>query len=447
MEIIIAFFILKIKCFCVKIMFMNKGFVKDINLLKEQATDTDFLDISQSVDELSEKLSSIDDNAMLGVVGAFGVGKSTLIENVKAKRKSNEGETWIHFDAWQFPERKELWDGLILETAKQVGKLEIIKRSLDGEEKKDKKLAVSTVTKSVGVIANIATAGISSLFQSAVGLVGDTLHYFLESTPAKRVFEMQEVFVELLKKIDAKKVVFVLEDVDRSGQDGLFFLETFRQFLSNNKLEKSIVVITPISNESYFAYLDTYLKCLDFVEFYNKGNKSLEMFVSQVFIGDDIYDAEKLSDLLSYVYQKYQHMTIRKIKLVLRQANINYIELTRLGYEPNKLICIAVQMSKYIVADEQNKISCFEHYLKNRTIGLGNEINRLIFITSKSIGLYQNERLLTHEKTMGRASDIKLVTRDRPDNVKGYPSSPYIAYTHHSKSDSLCLPDFYFRDL
>lgn len=426
---------------------MNKGFVKDINILKEQVTDTDFLDINQSVDELSEKLSSIDDNAMLGVVGAFGIGKSTLIENVKTKRKSITKETWIHFDAWQFPERKELWDGLILETAKQVGKLEIVKRSLDGEKHKDKKLAVDTATKSVSVIANIATAGISSLFQSAVGLVGDTLKYFLESTPAKRVFEMQEVFVELLKKIDAEKIVFVLEDVDRSGQDGLFFLETFRQFLSNNKLDKSIVVITPISNESYFANLDTYLKCLDFVEFYHKSNKSLEKFVSQMFIGDDTYDAEKLSDFLSYVYQRYQHMTIRKIKLVLRQANINYIELTRLGYEPNKLICIAVQMSKYIIMDEQNKISCFEHYLKNRTIGLGNEINRLIFITAKNIGLYQNERLLTHEKTMGHTVDIKLVTRDRPDNVKSYPSTPYVAHTFDTKGDSVCLPDFYFRDL
>lgn len=66
-------------------MSMNKGFVTDINLLKEQVTDNDFLDISQSVDELSEKLSSIDDNAMLGIVGAFGIGKSTLIENVKTK--------------------------------------------------------------------------------------------------------------------------------------------------------------------------------------------------------------------------------------------------------------------------------------------------------------------------------------------------------------------------
>lgn len=427
---------------------MTKGFIKNQELLEEKISNIDCLDFSDSVETLSEKLSTSEKSIIIGIVGPFGVGKSTLISKVK-EIHSQKDEEWIHFDAWQFPERKELWDGLILETAKQVGRLETTKRSLDGEKHKDKKLAVDTAARAVDLVTGIATGGISSLFKNATDLVGGTLKYFLESTPAKRVFEMQEVFIEIIKKIDAGKIVFVLEDIDRSGKDGLFFLETFRQFLSNNNLQKDIVVITPISNGSYFAYLDTYLKCLDFVEFFNKKTDSkLTKFISEVFETKDSLDTNILIDFFNYAFSKYEDLNMRKIKLILRQANLDYIELERKGFQPDPLICIAVAASRYLKANASDKDTYFNHYIKLGTITSGSAISRMIFISNKK-NLFPGSILITnHENEVQNSFDIKLIKRDRPDNITGFPSIPYRDRNPFSDDENkVCLPDFYFKDL
>lgn len=424
---------------------MGKGFIKDNSLLDEKVSDKDYLDISSSVSTLSEKLQSKKGCQMIGIIGAFGIGKSTLIEQIRKQKELTE--QWIHFDAWQFPERKELWDGLVLETARQLSKLNTIKRKVDGQSDKDTKLAVNTI----GSIANLATTafGLPKILEPLFGLVKN-LEYFADKSPARRVFEIQDIFISLINTIDKDRVVFVIEDIDRSGQDGLFFLETFRQFLSKNTLEKQVTVIVAVSNTSYYQNLDTYLKCLDYVEFFNKKNDSkLQSFISDIFESDIDNDNEKLTEFIEYIYTKYQDMNMRKIKLILRQANLNYIELSRLGYQPNRLICIAASASKYINVNAQENYSYFQQFVKGKIISSGNEISRLILVTNESFLQYTNRLIVDENKELLNTFDIALVKRPTPENFTQYPSIPYSINTYRTGNDapSIALPDFYFKDL
>ncbi len=425
---------------------MISGFIKNEAELEEKISSTP-IGIEVSIKELGGKVDSLSKSSILGIVGAFGVGKSTLIEGVRTLSNS-EKEIWIHFDAWQFPERKELWDGLILETAKHLGKLENTRRSLEGEKNKDKKLAIDATTKSAGIIGGIVSFGLSAIFQPALDLLGDTFKYFLDETPAKRVFQMQDVFKELLNEIKTNKVVFVLEDIDRSGQDGLFFLETFRQFLSNSDINKTIIAVVPVSNDSYYSNLDTYLKCIDYVEFYNKSlaSEAFNTFIGNLYQETQDYEPRLLAEFISSIYREYSDMTLRKLKLILRQANINYIELTKLGYQPNPLICIAIQASKYIIIDGQSKKTRFQEWCYDNQIKNGGSIVRFIFATSKSI---KSKQIFDYNGTLLPIEVIEFVKRDNPENTTGSPSNPYFVseFNSHDDKNHWYLPDFYVREL
>lgn len=422
---------------------MSFGFVKNPRLLDEKVSDTDYLDISSSISAFSERLSSTTDHLMIGVIGAFGVGKSTLISKTKESRV--EDEEWIHFDAWQFPDRKELWEGLILDTAKHFSKLEGVKRLVDGQSGKDKKLATSTLESGVDIASTLV--GLPLVLKPLFGLIKN-LEYFADKSPARRVFEIQEIFTSLINASKKERIVFILEDVDRSGEAGLFFLETFRQFLNNTSLTKQVLVIVAISNTHYYNNIDSYLKCLDTVEFFNKRAKvDLTSFVKEVFESDVEFETEILSEFLSYLYNSYPEMNMRKIKLILRQSNLNYVELTKSGYAPNRLICIGATASRYI-SQNKDEGSLFDVFVKRRLISSGDAIARMILITNNSFRTYRNEHILTSDSKLGHTQPIRLVNRANPSDTQNYPSTPYSTNRIRNEGETnICVPDFYFRDL
>lgn len=78
----------------------------------------------------------------------------------------------------------------------------------------------------------------------------DGLNHFFETSPARRVDEIQGILTDQIKKSN-KDLLVVVEDIDRSGDSGVFFLETLKQFISNLKTNNKIVVIVPMSDVSY----------------------------------------------------------------------------------------------------------------------------------------------------------------------------------------------------
>ncbi len=194
-----------------------------------------------------------------------------------------------------------------------------------------------------------------------------------------------------------------------------------------------------IAETSFLEHSDAFLKCLDYVDFFHKHKKiDLSNFISKVVI-DELHK-QKLVHFLEYILKAHPDMTIRKIKLILRQANIHYVNLKNAGYEPNWLICIAINAAKYIHTNATPNNSYYDNFIKNNHINAGNEFNRLILITaahtSNSLFYIANEQL-------GQTMDIILVKRDRPDNQKNYPSTPYLAEDFTGKNN-MHLPDFYF---
>ena len=77
-----------------------------------------------------------------------------------------------------------------------------------------------------------------------------------------------------------ENIVIILDDVDRAGESGLFFIETVSLFFKENFPSKNIKVLVPISNKSYDSNIDIYSKCFDytfnFIPTYNSINTFLE---------------------------------------------------------------------------------------------------------------------------------------------------------------------------
>lgn len=71
-------------------------------------------------------------------------------------------------------------------------------------------------------------------------------NHFLHTSPAKRTFEIQKILLEQFSNIPEKKLFIIIEDIDRSGDSGIYFLETLSHFLKNEKIDKKIICIIPI---------------------------------------------------------------------------------------------------------------------------------------------------------------------------------------------------------
>ena len=89
------------------------GFIKNEDLLREDSHIDDLLNFTDPINSFSNRLSEISKPSIIALVGRFGSGKSTMLHQI-AKEKDESKEIWIEFDAWKYPDRKDLWEGFIL---------------------------------------------------------------------------------------------------------------------------------------------------------------------------------------------------------------------------------------------------------------------------------------------------------------------------------------------
>lgn len=104
---------------------------------------------------------------------------------------------------------------------------------------------------------------------------------------------LKELLIELCSSKE-KVMYLVIEDIDRSGDRGIFFIETLNYFLKKIVQEQQesqtnivkLKVIVPISNDNYEKDKQSYLKSLDFLYAFNPNKYDFSAFVRALFLDE-----------------------------------------------------------------------------------------------------------------------------------------------------------------
>ncbi len=392
---------------------MIDGFVQSNGLLEEKSDIKDLLDFTDICNKFSKKLDSIKESSVIALVGPFGSGKSTMLNQLSLTRLDRE--KWFEFDAWKYPDRQNLWEGFVLDTLASIDEkeLEKAKKEITGTQNADKTTLVTTLSKIPGFAA----------------LEG--LNHFLATTPARRVCDIQEIFNKHLQK-NNRDLVIIVEDIDRSGDSGIFFLETLKQFLRTHKFKKKILIIVPMANDNYEKNIDSYLKSVDYFEFFEVPDIKLENFVNEVF-DPSLFDGHQtennkktqIIDFLEGLFKEMPNMNMRLLKLILRKANVSYKNETGDGLEPDFRLTICFEASKYFEMNEN--VTYYKEFKKEKFIS-SNSIffSFLLTILINDDKIYERSYSNNKEILKLRTSSLSFKIFDRLKNdIKGYPSVPY----------------------
>lgn len=113
-----------------------KSMLKNVKLVEENYKIEDLFNFDPYVQQLKDIVESTSDIALIGVVGEYGTGKSVMLEKYRSTTTTQE-ERWIHVDAWKYPDRRDLWEGFVLEFAAQLNPTEFSKvlKNIDGGQK------------------------------------------------------------------------------------------------------------------------------------------------------------------------------------------------------------------------------------------------------------------------------------------------------------------------
>jgi KAP family P-loop domain len=292
---------------------MREGFIKNVDLLEESYRTDDFLGFTKMEENFRSKLDKIDKNSMIGLIGRFGSGKSTMLYQLY-KDDKNIKEKWFIFDAWKYPNRENLWEGFVLDLCLALGKktYEEVRKKIDGEQQQNLKTLINA-------IGDIPIPGMS---------VVKNFNHFIKTSPAKRVSDVQDILKKVIKK-EKKELFVVLEDVDRSGDKGIYFLETLKNFIKEiiGDEGKNIMVIVPIGDKSFESdYKNSYIKCLDYYFEFEPHHIDFTLFIKKLFDDDFLKEeifVKQINFLLRKIIREYD-ITIRELKSLIRRINLEY---------------------------------------------------------------------------------------------------------------------------
>jgi|GEM_PF-2029470 len=289
-------------------------------------------------DTLKNDIERIEQSAVIAVVGDYGTGKSTALYNVQ-KTDDNQSHKWLQFDAWRYPERKGLWDGLVIEVAKQLGKSKRAIKSVDGNKSLFGKwggILGETFSQFSELLpkTEIDKIELDPKIAQKVAKVAQKTEEIFGKSPVKRVYELERILADMLVSVEAEIIYIIVEDVDRSGSDGLNFLETLNFFIKNNEQikesGKKVIVVAPIATANYKEAKDSYYKCVDVAFEFTPKVGSATQFVKQVFsdaaLGGEGYPY--LENIETFIVGLFENggykMNTRKLKAIIRQTSLRY---------------------------------------------------------------------------------------------------------------------------
>ncbi|EKE27920.1 MAG: hypothetical protein ACD_3C00128G0001 [uncultured bacterium (gcode 4)] len=324
-------------------------FLKDPMLLEDRYDVLDLFDNEITQNDIWKKIQWLPNKSILALVWAYWCGKSTCIHNIKI---NNSGEApkpfWIHFDAWKYPDRREMWEWFILDLADQIWKWRHeTAREIDGE--------------------NMTVADWIFTTISAIPWLwaADKIAKIFESKWAKRIFDLQEILKKIITNFD-RNLVIVIEDIDRSWEYWCLFLETLSYFIKNNFFwEKNIKIVVLIWDKSYKDFLESYLKSIDTFEFFTPKYKKFEKFILNI-IDESFIPSWTLilGQLSSFLFELFKlNISIRKIKSILKKADLIYRRQKDDGHNPNFLINICIETLRFWYSWDDN-LSDYDRNIK-----------------------------------------------------------------------------------
>lgn len=295
---------------------MDNSFIKNLDLLEETHEVEDLLDFSTIQKKFRAELLQIKKSSLVGLIGAFGIGKSTMLHQLASEKVKDE--LWIQFDAWKYPDRSHLWEGFVLDVADQLGKRSEAAKKIDGKSAKSK-------------IFDIATDVLSLITDKLPNLnFLDKFTELFSRSPAKRIFEIQQILKGLLER-EIRRIYIVIEDIDRSGDRGIYFLETLKQFIRVSNLSNAIIAIVPINDQGFRENKASYLKSLDYTHRFETGNIDFGNFIKTIFDVNSFDPKSLWVDHLNFILKNLldnKKATIRELKNIIRNANLKYVCLS-----------------------------------------------------------------------------------------------------------------------
>ena len=334
------------------------GFVKEYELLEETHHVSDSFDVSDAVKRLNGLFQNVPNLSTILYVGPYGVGKSTAIHQLLKDDK----KTYLEFDAWKYPDRKDLWENFVLELARQFDDktFAAFEKMLDGKQNDDKQALVGTV-------AGILPFGGDSLKEG--------VNHFLATSPATRTYQIQKILTDLInEKMKDKQVVIIIEDIDRAGEAGIFFLETLKTYRNTLDNKLKIKCIVPVSTVSFESHPDSYLKCIDVIDYFRTPNPNLDDFMERLLDEEKIEPLERrqITQFFDRLFTRYgSQMSPRLLKLILRAANSKYEVLLADNKYTDARIVVMVEAMKFLQRSDAvvgQSQTAFQYVLTQRAI-------------------------------------------------------------------------------
>jgi len=426
--------------------------------LEEQPSKADalgYLDEITHVKMRIDRLVAKKKHSIVAYLGPFGVGKSTVLSEV---HKQSEDYQWITFEMWRYANRNELWDAFVIRIVSQL------KRNKDESDIADEiegsvlsrfewpfiLIWVGFIWLGLTVLSYIAW----NSFKDGIGLSGQFLEAYLKyavptilpililgglgwflqlsfitsKRPLKRVFELESLLFNNVKRMK-KPLIVVVEDVDRSSEDGAVFLETLDYFLRRITPEmKAFVVIAPQSAQGFnktdansYKGLETALKIYDEKIYFNSAltDESITKFYSDLEV-DPEWKNQMIQATQAIVSAHRKTYTIRLLKHALREV----VQFLEMNPDVNPVVALTIILSRYVevsagVGDVQLALRTLDSHQE-----YGSERARVFFLAlALGVGKYE-------EANQATTYVLNFTTSNEPETV---------LFTHPNESKRFTL--------
>lgn len=348
--------------------------VKRPELLKESNRDFDFFNFDKYARNLYNNLKSTSTPTVTTLVGEYGTGKSVLLNEVKKltdESKAKNRPKWIFFECWQYPDKRDLWEALIIELVAEIEDKELDEEAnpysdIGGWRSKlsgflsDAKNALATVL-GVALVywlvfstAPDETKDVLMALSTAVALILLASIQILvkpqNKSAVSRLSDYKQELEETLLKHDGPLYI-VLEDVDRAGELGRRFFETVSHFVKEDKFaKKNIKVVVPVAgidDADKKLLHDSIDKASDNI-LYFKPAFNCDKFITEVFSKEFLDESTKRLLISTINPLVGRSVSVRKMKHLLRNALVKHKRLHSKEFESHLAICIAVEFSKHM---------------------------------------------------------------------------------------------------